>query len=245
MKNSIYLLLLLITVCNKLTAQKEMILATLEEKHTAFMTKELTIMNNLFHEKATISMFPRKKIAKGTQEISDYYQNIFSENETLNIKLLDRMIFNGVIIDKELLKTASENTERIVFYKFKKGKIKSMTILLGKDTKNSNPTVIVDKQLAAYNSRNINAFINTYTKDIQVYDFPDRLKMSSKNELTLTYDTLFKNTPSLHCSIKKRIVMGAIVIDREIVQVNAGRTINAVAIYEIKNGQINSVTFID
>ncbi|WP_299215724.1 nuclear transport factor 2 family protein [uncultured Aquimarina sp.] len=244
MKNSICLLLLLLLHANELLAQKEKTLNTLEKKQIAFNTKALTSINSLFHEKATISLFPKQKIAQGAQEISDYYQNTFSENKTQNIELLDRIIFRGTIIDKELVKTPTKNIERIVFYKFKKDKIKSMTILLGKDPTNPDPTFIIDKQLVAYNARNIDAFVNTYSEDIKIYNFPDRFKTSGHSELRLTYDMFFKNTPNLHCKIKKRIVMGAIVIDQEVVQANAGKTIHAVAIYEVKNGLIDTVTFI-
>ncbi|AXT52851.1 hypothetical protein D1818_19225 [Aquimarina sp. BL5] len=201
-------------------------------------------MNSLFHEKATISLFPKQKIAKGTQEISGYYQNTFSENKTDAIELLDRIIFRGIIIDKELVKTPTKNLERIVFYKFKKDKIKSMTILLGEAITNPDPRFIVDKQLMAYNGRNIDAFVNTYSEDIKIYDFPDRFKTSGHSELRRIYGMLFKNTPSLHCIIKKRLVMVTIVIDQELVQLNAGITIRAVAVYEVKNGLIDRVTFI-
>ncbi|WP_299246836.1 nuclear transport factor 2 family protein [uncultured Aquimarina sp.] len=245
MKKSICLLLLLLLHTSQLSSQKDQTVNTLKKKQMAFNTKALTSMNSLFHEKATISIFPKQKIAKGVQEISDYYQNTFSKNETQQITLLDRIIFRGTIIDKELVKTPSKNLERIIFYKFKKDKIKSMTILLGKDITNVNPTFIVDKQLAAYNSRNIDAFVNTYSEGIKIYNFPNRFKTSGHSELRLTYDSFFKNTPNLHCKIKKRIIMDTFVIDQEEVQANAGKIIRAVAIYEVKNGLIDTVTFID
>jgi len=246
MKNFCYLLLLFLMVpFNELKAQKEEILNILEKKRVSLNTKESASINGLFHEKATILLFPKQKIAKGIEDISSYYQELFSKHKTLSIELLDRISFKGTVIDKELVKTDTETVERIVFYKFKKGKIKSMTILpADKAGKSINATQIIDVQLAAYNSGNIEAFIKTHTKDVKVYNFPGRLKTSGRSELKLEYSELFKSIPDLHCKIEKRLVMGSIIIDYELIQTNAS-LIKAIAIYEVKNGLINRVSFID
>ena len=105
------------------------------------------------------------------------------------------------------------------------------------------PEAIVQNQLDAYNARNLNAFLNTYSEDIQVYDYPNTLIYQGKDKLKETYKTFFESTPDLHCKIKNRIILGNKIIDKEKVTAN-GKVLWAVAIYEVENGKIAKVTFI-
>jgi hypothetical protein len=102
---------------------------------------------------------------------------------------------------------------------------------------------IVQTQLDAYNKRDIDAFMATYTSDIKLYDYPEKLKSEGQKSMRESYSKFFKNTPDLHAFIKKRIVIGNKVIDEEQVTIN-GKIYNAVAIYEVENGKIKKVTFI-
>lgn len=102
---------------------------------------------------------------------------------------------------------------------------------------------IVQNQLDAYNARDIDAFLNTYSDDVQVYNFPNELNYAGKEKMRENYANFFDSTPDLNCEIKNRIVIGNKVIDKEKVTAN-GTTFNAVAIYEVKNGKIAKVTFI-
>jgi hypothetical protein len=97
--------------------------------------------------------------------------------------------------------------------------------------------------LDAYNNRDIDAFADTYSEGIELYSFPNPLNSKGKPKLTQQYSTFFDNTPDLHCEIQNRIVIGNKVIDHESVTVN-GRIIEAIAIYEVENGEIVKVTFI-
>ena len=105
------------------------------------------------------------------------------------------------------------------------------------------PRFIVQKQVEAYNDRNIDAFANTFSDDIKVYDYPAKLRYEGKKELKRRYGALFANTPDLNCVIVKRIESGSKVIDEELVTIN-GRKVNGVAIYEVRNGKIVSMTFL-
>lgn len=102
---------------------------------------------------------------------------------------------------------------------------------------------IVQNQLDAYNDRNIDAFISTYSDDVQVYNFPNELNYAGKEKMRENYTDFFDSTPDLKCEIKNRIVIGNKVIDKEKITAN-GTTFSAVAIYEVKNGKIAKVTFI-
>ncbi|MFC4219844.1 nuclear transport factor 2 family protein [Flagellimonas marina] len=106
------------------------------------------------------------------------------------------------------------------------------------------PRSLVQKQLEAYNARDIDAFMDTYSENIKLYNFPNTLHIEGKNKMREHYKTFFENTPDLYCEIKNRIVIGNKVIDEEYVTVN-GSKISAVAVYEVQNGEIVKVTFID
>ena len=105
------------------------------------------------------------------------------------------------------------------------------------------PAKIVQKQLDAYNARDIDAFLDTYSENVKLYTFPNQLLSEGKTAMESQYGSFFENTPDLHCSIKNRIVIGNKVIDEESVTAN-GSTFSAVAIYEVANGKIVKVTFL-
>jgi len=105
------------------------------------------------------------------------------------------------------------------------------------------PEAIVQNQLDAYNARNLKAFVNTYSKEIKVYNFPNQLSYEGKDALTDRYKSFFESTPDLHCKIKNRIIIGNKIIDKEKITIN-GETHWAVAIYEVENGKIAKVTFV-
>ncbi|WP_296315119.1 nuclear transport factor 2 family protein [Winogradskyella sp. UBA3174] len=102
---------------------------------------------------------------------------------------------------------------------------------------------IVQKQLDAYNSRDIDAFMATYTKDIKLYNYPNTILSEGQEQMRKDYISWFKRSPDLKAVIKNRIVIGNKVIDEEEVTAN-GQTFNAVAIYEVENGLISKVTFL-
>ena len=84
------------------------------------------------------------------------------------------------------------------------------------DTSAETPETIVNLQLEAYNSRDIDKFIATYSEDIEIYDAAGKLTMKGHKQLREGYEGFFKNTPNLHCHIENRIVINNKVIDKEI-----------------------------
>ena len=102
---------------------------------------------------------------------------------------------------------------------------------------------IVQRNLDAYNARDIDAFMKDYTDDIKLYAYPNTLRTDGKEAMRKSYASWFEQTKDLRAFIKKRIVIGNKVIDEEQVTAN-GQVFNAVAIYEVENGKITKVTFI-
>lgn len=149
-------------------------------------------------------------------------------------------IEKGKLADMLLLqKNPLESLQHLnsIEYIFKSGKLIKADSLL-KDS----PEAVVQRQLNAYNARDIKAFMDTYSDDIELYNFPAMLTGKGMESIK-AYESFFTNTPNLYCEIEKRIVIGNKVIDHE--KVRAGNnTFSAVAVYEVEKGKIKKVTFI-
>ena len=115
---------------------------------------------------------------------------------------------------------------------------------LAQNNEKSIPEKLVQQQLIAYNARNIDAFLEPYSEDIELYMFPNQLLGKGKGFMRKDYAEMFKNTPNLHCDIKNRTVLGNTVIDHEVVSGFGSNHLETIAIYEIKNDKITKVYFI-
>lgn len=111
------------------------------------------------------------------------------------------------------------------------------------DLLQDSPTDLAQRQLNAYNLGNIEAFLEPYAEDVEVYAFPNQLLYKGKETMREQYSQMFRNTPDLHCELKERIVQGNMVIDKERVQFGT-ETVEAVAMYHVENGKIKKVHFI-
>ena len=104
---------------------------------------------------------------------------------------------------------------------------------------------VVQRQVEAYNRRDLDGFAATYAPDIRISDHPNDLRLSGQEQLRRRYGPLFASRPALHATITRRIVQGDYVIDHELVTGHAeGDTIRAVAIYQVRGGLIANVWFI-
>ena len=115
---------------------------------------------------------------------------------------------------------------------------------LAQNNEKSIPEKLVQQQLIAYNTRNIDAFLEPYSDDVELYMFPNQLLGKGKDFMRKDYAEMFKNTPNLHCDIKNRTVLGNTVIDHEVVSGFGSNHLETIAIYEIKNDKITKVYFI-
>ncbi len=107
------------------------------------------------------------------------------------------------------------------------------------------PEDVVQQQVNAYNARDIDAFLATYSPRIKIFDHPDSLLWSGLEEMRNVYTHRFESAPQLHCEIINRIVFGNFVIDREkVTGLPDDQVINAVAIYEVQEGLIQQVWFL-
>ncbi|MBX3257023.1 MAG: amidohydrolase family protein [Chitinophagaceae bacterium] len=106
------------------------------------------------------------------------------------------------------------------------------------------PADLVQQQLNAYNARNLEAFLEPYADDAELYDYKTgELQTKGKDAMRKAY-AFFNDVPDLHCEIKERIVQGNIVIDKEHVTGFGALPLEATAIYHIENNKIKKVYFI-
>lgn len=120
--------------------------------------------------------------------------------------------------------------------------IKSGRVLKADTLVIESPEMLIQRQLNAYNARNIDAFLATYSDDIEIYDFPSQLRSKGKDAMRKRYGEMFTNLKRLHCKIVDRIVLNNTVIDHEYVNMD-DRVVQAIAIYEVKDGKIVKVSF--
>jgi imidazolonepropionase-like amidohydrolase len=106
------------------------------------------------------------------------------------------------------------------------------------------PEEVVQRQVNAYNARDLDAFLATYGPDVTVFDHPATPIFAGLEQMRKVYGQLFERSPALHGQIVNRMVVGNRVIDHERVTGLRDRAVEAVAIYEVMGGLIRKVWFI-
>jgi hypothetical protein len=107
------------------------------------------------------------------------------------------------------------------------------------------PEQVVQKNLDAYNQRDIEGFMAWFSPEIKMHNFSDgQLTMQGLEQVRKTYQELFDLSPKLHSSILKRIVFGNKVIDHEhiIGRRGADQPVELVLIYEVEQERIVKIT---
>ncbi len=105
------------------------------------------------------------------------------------------------------------------------------------------PEELVQKQLVAYNARNLEAFISVYSDDVKLYNFPGELILEGKDQMRDRYKTRFESQ-NLYAEIISRTLMGNYILDHERVTGIRDGKVDATAIYHAENGLIDKVWFI-
>ncbi|AQX10459.1 amidohydrolase family protein [Elizabethkingia ursingii] len=197
----------------------------------------------------------------GTQHASSFKNELKSMQESgLSIwqVLQSATISPAKILDKEMVSgsiTKGKIADMILLNADPTKSLENLTAI-NKVFKNGNvldpenlvsitPELLVQQQLNAYNARNIEAFLEPYSDDVEIYTFPNTLISKGKDGMRKSYTEMFTKLPNLHCELKGRIVQGNIVIDRESVSgIRSNTNVEVTAVYEIKNHKIIKVYFI-
>jgi len=107
-----------------------------------------------------------------------------------------------------------------------------------------NPETIVQKQVEAYNSRDIEKFLACHDANIKLYNFAETTPYATGHSaLKQIYGEVFNTSPNLNAKIMNRIVMGNTVIDHELVTGRKGIDLEIIAIYEVENDLIVEARF--
>lgn len=104
----------------------------------------------------------------------------------------------------------------------------------------NDPRAVVQRQLDAYNARDIDALLATYADDAQLFEHPAKLLASGAAQLRERFTARFQE-PNLHAQLVGRVVMGSVVLDHEIVTrtfPEGPGTLQVMMIYEVKKGRI-------
>ncbi|WP_145145624.1 nuclear transport factor 2 family protein [Roseomonas gilardii] len=109
----------------------------------------------------------------------------------------------------------------------------------------TDPAYPVHMQLAAYNARDIDAFMPWWADDCEYYAFPSTLLASSAAAIRERHIERFKE-PDLYGNLLTRIVVGNMVVDHETVQRNFSEgqgEVDVICTYEIEGGKIARAWF--
>ena len=104
---------------------------------------------------------------------------------------------------------------------------------------------IIDRQIDAYNRRDLEGFVACYTPDAELFHLADQsLAARGHEEMRALYRQRFVN-PGLHAIITNRMVLGSFIIDYENITGIAGvDLLEAIVIYQLCDGLIARVWFI-
>lgn len=99
---------------------------------------------------------------------------------------------------------------------------------------------VVQRQLDAYNAKDIEALLAIYADDAQLFEHPVTSLAAGTGQLRERFAARFRE-PNLHAQLLNRMVMGAFVVDHERVTrtfPEGPGTIELIMIYEVKGGRI-------
>ncbi len=102
----------------------------------------------------------------------------------------------------------------------------------------------VQRQLDAYNARDLARFVAEYAEDIEVFRPPaPEPVIRGKRALAQHYAARRFNLPALHARLVARMVSGSVVVDQEQISGLPEGPLAAVAVYRVEDGLIRAVWF--
>jgi hypothetical protein len=105
------------------------------------------------------------------------------------------------------------------------------------------PEQLAQRQLDAYNKRDIVAFMENFSDTVKVYNKMELLYKGADN-MRLQYATMFQRMPELNCRLDNRIVVNDTVVDEEYVTFSADQKIRAIVMYKVAHSKIQEVHFL-
>ncbi len=107
------------------------------------------------------------------------------------------------------------------------------------------PEGFAQRQLDAYNARDLERFVAEYTEDVKAFNLgEDKPLVVGKDAFAARYRDSRFNLPGLHAKLVSRMVIGNKVIDQEYVTGMPGGPLEVAAIYEVTQRGISKVWFV-
>ncbi len=99
---------------------------------------------------------------------------------------------------------------------------------------------IIEEQVRAYNARDLERFIATYSPEVVIEDGENNVLMRGHEQMRERYGALFDANPQLHGRILARLRIGKYTVDEE--EVTGSRNfptpVHAIAIYRVEQDKI-------
>ena len=106
------------------------------------------------------------------------------------------------------------------------------------------PAGPVQRQLDAYNARDLEAFVAEYADDVQMFKPPaPQPVIEGKRAMAAHYAAHRFNTPGLHAELVNRMVFGNTVIDHERITGIGPDCVDAAVVFEVRGALIAKVWF--
>jgi len=102
------------------------------------------------------------------------------------------------------------------------------------------PAAVVQRQLEAFNARDVEALLAVYAGDAQMFEHPSKLVAQGKEEVRGRFSLRFQEE-NLHAALLSRTVMGNVVVDHEKVTrtfPEGTGSVELIMIYEVQDGRI-------
>jgi len=107
-----------------------------------------------------------------------------------------------------------------------------------------NPVDPVQRQLDAYNARDLERFMAEYADDVQVFRPPTAEPVfSGKAAMARHYAENRFSLPNLHATVVNRMVVGNTVVDHEHIVGIQDKLVEAIAVYRVEGGLIRTAWF--
>ena len=109
----------------------------------------------------------------------------------------------------------------------------------------SDATDLIDRQIAAYRARDLEAFLSFYAGDVTIKDFDGNVMMDGQDAMRAAYGALFRDSPDLHLKVPSRMAAGDYVIDEEeltgFILAGSPEAVHAIVVYQVRDGLIRHV----
>ncbi len=109
-----------------------------------------------------------------------------------------------------------------------------------------NPVKVVQRQLEAYNNRDLAGFLENFAEDVQVFRLPLlEPSISGKPQLAAFYATKRFNRPDLQAQLLNRTVLGQKIFDHERIYGVQEIPFEIVVVYQVQRGLIQTMWAFD